>query len=215
MKIIYFCKLINRKKFVKKLKKHCKMKKILMVMACLVLPFVFVGCDDDDDDILGSVTGSMKVTLDGTTKTFTGVGSYQKDGKTYIATISKTNAVTIQLSGTTTGSYTLGLTNATNLSDWTSILTGGIDVSKFENVMTFVPFDNASETYIVVAGECNVTKANSSKVVGTFTGKAIQYKDLSDLSVSSLISMIKNGKDISGSFTAIETSSIADLFDKK
>jgi len=189
------------------------MKKILLVMACLVLPFVFVGCGDDDDNPLDSLVGTMKVTLDGQTKNFTGVGSYQKDGKTYIATTSTSNALTIQLNGTTTGSYTLGLTNATDLSDWTSILMGGIDVSKFENVLTFVPFENADESYIVIAGECKITKANTAKVVGTFEGKAIQYKDLSNLSVSSLISMIKNGKDISGSFTAIETSSIVDLFD--
>ena len=192
-------------------KKLKKMKKLLFALVCVALPFVFASCDGDDSP-LDTLTGKMTMVINGTSHSYTGVGSYQKDGKTYIATTDGSNAVMIQLNGTKTGAYTLGVTNVTDLNDWTKIVTGGLDFGKFENVMTFVPFNNTNETYIVIAGECNLTTSSSLQVSGTFKGKAIQYKDISNLDASSVIKLITDGTDISGTFTAMETSSIAGLF---
>ena len=188
------------------------MKKLLLSLACLALPFMFISCDEDDNPIT-ELTGKMEMVINGTSHSFTGVASYQQDGKTYVATTDGKNAVAIQLNGTKSGAYTLGVTNVTDLSDWTKLITGGLDFGKFENVMTFVPFDNKDQMYIVVAGECNVT-ISSAKVTGTFKGKAILYEDLSGLDASSIIKLITAGDDISGTFTAIESSSIISQFTK-
>ena len=187
------------------------MKKLLFALVCVALPFMFTSCDNDETP-LDSLTGKMTMVINGVSHSYIGVGSYQHDGKTYIATMDGSNAVAIQLNGTKAGAYTLGVTNVTDLSDWTKIITGGLDFGKFENVMTFVPFNNTNETYIVIAGECNLTTSSSLKVSGTFKGKAIQYKDISNLDASSIIKLITEGTDISGTFTAMEASSIASLF---
>lgn len=192
------------------------MKRLFLALVCCALPFAFVGCDDDDDDILDPLTGTMSLTIDGSAHSYKGVGAYTQNGKTYIATMTSDNAVAIQLSGTKTGSYTLGVLNsgASITSIATALISGGLSFSNFENVMTYIPFSNTSQTYIVIAGNCTLTSVGD-RIEGTFEGTAIQRSDMNDLSLETLISLITSGKnEISGSFTAIKTNAIADLFSK-
>ncbi|MGP1515399.1 MAG: hypothetical protein ACTTJH_05510 [Bacteroidales bacterium] len=189
------------------------MKKLLLILLCFALPLVFVSCDNDDNTV-SNLAGKMTMAINGTNYTYTGVGTYKEGGKLYVATMSGKNAVSIRLVGTNVGSYTLGVTNVTDVTDLAKIITGGVDIKKFENIMTFIPFDNAGDTYVVVAGECNITVASSSKIEGTFKGKAIKYQDISNLDISSIIKLIASGIDISGSFTAKETSEIISQFTK-
>ena len=215
-----FCCLLNDYIFKEKILKKSitieEMKKLFLAFICCALPLAFTSCDDEGNEIIGTLTGKMNLTIDGVAYSFTGVGAYTQNGKTYIATTNSKNAVMIQLAGTTTGSYTLGVMNSganlTSLVD--KLISGGLSLSNFDNILTYVPFDNTDATYIVIAGTCKITSVGK-QVVGSFSGTAIQKSDISNLNAESLLAMITSGKNmITGNFTAMETSSIISMFGK-
>jgi hypothetical protein len=180
------------------------MKKIIFVLICCLAPMTFWSCDDSTDgilsDVISDVTGGIKITLGGTSYSMTAAGFYTSGGKTYVASTTGSNSVAIMLNGTTAKTYTLGF--GTSLE---GIITGS--TSDMSSTLAFVPStDASSDSYIVVAGTCTVSSMTSSKIAGTFSGYAIKSSELSS-GVS--LSTLTNLKTVSGSFTAISTSSIA------
>lgn len=175
------------------------MKKVLLALACLALPlFMFTSCDDDED-ILGDLTGNVTMTIGSTNQSFTGAAAYQNDGKTIIATTDGSEAFTLTLDGTTAKKYVLGFAESLNPVE---ILASGLNTSNFSSTLTYVP-KNSSDTYEVIAGSCTVSSVSSTYIKGTFTGYAVKVADLSNLSTDILTGATK----ISGSFTGVLTNS--------
>lgn len=188
------------------------MKKLFFVLACAVLPFAFSSCDKDEaEDVISSVTGKMEITINGQSHSYPGCGSYQKSGKTYIATTGGKNLVAMQLDGTAAKKYVLGVVEDFSLNGLASLIGNGFEVSNFSSYLTFVPFDNKNETYVTVAGSCTVTSATSTDIKGTFSGYAVKVSDLQNGISASLLT---NATPVSGTFSAKESSSIASIFSK-
>lgn len=150
------------------------MKKILFALLALFLlsstTVVFTSCDDEDplEDLAGSLVGSMKVTIDNKTATFTGVGYFIENGTIYFGSGNMDGAVLVsKLDGTTPKKYTLGVVSEDIL---TALVRGELNIGRFNNILAFRTVEG--EIYVVVAGTFNVTSIGN-EMKGSFSGNAV------------------------------------------
>lgn len=188
------------------------MKKVLLVLAICAAPFLFSSCEfEDDSGILGSFIGNMKVTVDGVQHNFDGVAYYEESEYSGIACTkmdSTHESVAIVLRGKGVGEYTLGFAKSMNPLDLINANFSNIDEM---STVAYMPSSDAyADSYITVAGTCNITSVTDSKVVGNFTGYAVKVSDLQSISLS----ILQNAKTISGTFSATNGNSLADIFSK-
>ncbi|MCF0211105.1 MAG: hypothetical protein HUK18_07375 [Bacteroidales bacterium] len=183
------------------------MRKLFLTLAICVAPLLFWSCDEE---VVETLTGSMSTTINGETHNFTGTVLATLEGKTTITStkISTHETMSLVLSGNKTGTYTLGFMQSLDI---TSLIMGGLgDMSSMENTLVYYPGtgNEATDSYIVIAGNCKITSSNASKVKGTFKGWAVKISDLQNLSME----LINNAIVIEGSFTAVNGNSVADIF---
>ncbi|MBR1774456.1 MAG: hypothetical protein IJ759_02920 [Bacteroidales bacterium] len=199
------------------------MKKLILALALFIaVPLTFTSCGDDDtsdiwSELAGMTVGSMKVSLGGQSQSYTGVGYYQDNGTTYIATANTSGVVGIKLDGVSVSktSYTLGIMSDNVI---TSLLSGGFEIGKFNNIMAFKPYNG--EIYVVVSGTLTLS-ASAGNLTGTFTGKAVPQSYVENLakgneSATSILSIITGSNAetiaVSGQFSAKETNSLGSTF---
>lgn len=173
------------------------MKKLFLLLALAVAPFMFWSCDDND--LTDELTGTIKFTLENQAFHYTGAVMTERAGKCIVATGSSEGAVTITLEGSAVGTYRLGV--GQSMDAITNFISGGLNYEDLSNTVVFYPF-GGDEKYMIVGGTCNVTSSSSTKVKGTFSGVAISINNLSSLNATSLWSIITGDANMVGEFTA-------------
>lgn len=176
------------------------MKKLFLLLAIAMAPFMFWSCDKDDvESLTGELTGYVKFTLDGQSYDYNGAVSTTTGGKFVITTGSTQGAVTLSLENSQVGSHQLGLGN--DISAIASFIGNGFSYDNLSNTLVFYPF-GSDEKYIIIGGTCNITSATSTKVKGTFSGIAKPLDELTSFDATTLLSLITGSANITGSFVA-------------
>lgn len=176
------------------------MKKLFLLLAIAMAPFMFWSCDDDDvEELTSELTGYVRFTLDGQSYDYTGAISTTTGGKFVITTGSTQGAVTLSLENSQVGSHQLGL--GSDVSAIASFISNGFSYENLSNTLVFYPF-GGDEKYIILGGTCTITSATSNKIKGTFSGIAKPLNELTSFDATTLLSLITGSANITGSFVA-------------
>ena len=165
------------------------MKKFFLYLM-LIAPIFFSACEGSEE-----ITGKFEFTIDGTSYSFPLATFIKRDGKTIVTSTDVSNTGTVVFSGTSTGTYTLGLGASLPLA---LLNLNGIE-SPTNNLFLYYKTEESDSAFFSLFGNLNITEYSSDKVVGTFSGQGLTKATIMGGDTNAIIAQVK---PFSGTFTA-------------
>lgn len=169
------------------------MRKLMLALVCLALPFAFWSCEDTEELI-----GAIDIKIEDESHDIPNAFFTELSGVTTIAGTNIKESVAVAFKGSSEKTYTLGLGK-----DALSAAANIMNIGSMENTLVYIPSSGVKDDGITaVCGTLKITEYTSTKVEGEFSGYGVKSSIITSGNVD-WSNLQSNLQEISGTFTAV------------